>query len=205
MHRAERRSRSDAFVVRVRRDNQDTRGHDWLEESFEVWAVGVSARHSWKSHPADEVYVRMPDEQRRPTGTIEARPNPVTPGPGGTCGATMLTWTSAGVEDVEVRVGAPSGPLFASGGASGTARTGEWVSDRTTFFLQDVSDGRELSLANTLSSVCVRLSGIGRARPDEHWRREFGGSTVVSVRADHDDASRPAVRDYRRGVVPQHV
>ena len=31
----EQRSRSDAFVVRVRRDNQDTRGHDWLEWSFE--------------------------------------------------------------------------------------------------------------------------------------------------------------------------
>jgi hypothetical protein len=40
----------------------------------------------------------------------------------------------AGSANVEIHVGSPNGPLFASGGNSGSAQTGPWVTDVTTFY-----------------------------------------------------------------------
>jgi hypothetical protein len=86
---------------------------------------------------------------------LNATPNPAPPvGSLGLVPVT-LTWGAPGVSQVEIHVGSPDGPLFVSGGAPGTATTGAWVSDGTTFFLQDASGGKATSAANTLAQVMV--------------------------------------------------
>jgi FkbM family methyltransferase len=100
---------------------------------------------------------------RRPTGAIHATPNPIVLERGRAYASCTLTWTATDVDEVEIHVAAPEGPLLARGGASGTAMTGDWVTDWTTFFLQDVSNGRTLTLSNTLSTVCVTVARTMRA------------------------------------------
>jgi glycosyltransferase involved in cell wall biosynthesis len=96
-----------------------------------------------------------------PTGSIAAQPNPI-------ClddpfaarfrsGRTLLTWNAGWAEIVEVRVGAPDGPLVSRTGAEGSFLTGRWVRDRMTFFLQDVSGGKSLTARHTLGRVRVRV------------------------------------------------
>ncbi len=66
-----------------------------------------------------------------------------------------LTWGAPGSSQVEIHVGAPDGVLMTSGGSSGSAITGVWVANGTSFYLQDVSAGNPLTAANTLAQVTV--------------------------------------------------
>jgi peptidoglycan/xylan/chitin deacetylase (PgdA/CDA1 family) len=97
----------------------------------------------------------------RPTAHLAADPNPITTPDRFTLGATTLRWESAGAETVEVRVDAPDGPLLSRGSGSGSVKTGEWVSDGMTFFLQDVSGGAPLTTENTIATTRVRLKSSG--------------------------------------------
>lgn len=72
-------------------------------------------------------------------------------------GSTKLTWFAPIAQRVEVRVGSPDGTLLGGGGPSGEASTGDWVRDGMTFYLQDVSDGRPLTAANTLATARVSV------------------------------------------------
>jgi len=74
-------------------------------------------------------------------------------------GATTLRWYALGASHLEIRVGMPAGDLFlkAAGAASGAGKTGEWVRHGMLFYLQNVSGGRKLSLANTLDVVRVAV------------------------------------------------
>jgi hypothetical protein len=95
-------------------------------------------------------------------GSITADPNPVQVCDGSGLGTTALAWTSTGAKQLQVRVGSPDGPLFsASGPSSGPAKTGKWVVNGTTFFLQNTSDSLPLTSANTLSTVTVRVTKGG--------------------------------------------
>lgn len=100
----------------------------------------------------------MTDTSSRRTGSIAADPNPITASNDSILGATTIRWESTGTEAVEVRVGAPDGPLFSRTGSGGDATTGEWVRDGTTFYLQDVSGGVPLTSAHTLARVEVRVT-----------------------------------------------
>jgi glycosyltransferase involved in cell wall biosynthesis len=95
-------------------------------------------------------------------GIITADPNPIREcsTPGGLC-VTTLIWASLRTREVEVRVGAPDGPLFHAKGTSGRAITGEWVHDGMVFYLQDVTEGLPLTSANTLDMVRVKVSANG--------------------------------------------
>lgn len=95
------------------------------------------------------------------SGTISANPNPIQVCDGSGLGATGLSWMSTGTAAVEVRVGSPNGGLLAHTGPSGSATTGKWVGQGTTFFLQDVSGGLPLTSANTLATVSVGLTATG--------------------------------------------
>jgi hypothetical protein len=94
-----------------------------------------------------------------------ATPNPVPVPPGGVLGTTTIQWNvPAGGEwftptqlSIEVHVNSPTGPLFASGGNSGSATTGEWVTDGMTFYLQDVTGGKALTASGTIATVVVHL------------------------------------------------
>ena len=95
---------------------------------------------------------------RPPTGSISAQPNPFTPNPQG-LGQTTLTWTSSDTRTVEVHVNTPNGNLLTSSGAGTfSATTGQWVQNGMTFYLQNVSDGRPLTAANTLATVTLTAS-----------------------------------------------
>jgi hypothetical protein len=96
---------------------------------------------------------------------ISASPNPIPVPPGSTLGATTIQWnvpnsgewfpTSA--SSVEVHIGSPTGPIFAAGGNTGSATTGEWVTDGMVFYLQDVTSGKPLTAANTIATVVAHL------------------------------------------------
>jgi hypothetical protein len=90
--------------------------------------------------------------------SFRATPNPVlVPVTGTSLGVTTLQWSAPTATSVEVHVSAPNGTLFAAGGSSGTAPTGQWVSDGTTFYLQDTSGGKPLTAGNTLAVVLVNV------------------------------------------------
>ena len=64
-------------------------------------------------------------------------------------GRARLSWNQPGAGLVQVRVVSPSGPVMTGlGPPTGTAETGEWVSDGLTFFLVD-EGGRELPAGST--------------------------------------------------------
>lgn len=96
-------------------------------------------------------------------GSITADPNPVQVCDGSGLGTTVLSWTSTGgVRSLEVHVGSPNGPLFAaSGSSSGPAKTGKWVVNGTTFYLQNTTGGLPLVSANTLSTVAMKVTNAG--------------------------------------------
>lgn len=95
-----------------------------------------------------------------------ADPNPILVCDGSVVGLTTLSWEIDPGISVEVRIGAPDGALFARRGESGHKTTGHWVRDGTRFYLQDVSGGAPLTLANTLATVYVVLGGDGCDSPD---------------------------------------
>jgi peptidoglycan/xylan/chitin deacetylase (PgdA/CDA1 family) len=91
------------------------------------------------------------------SGAITACPNPLTVPDSLAVGATTLRWESTGTQIVEIRVGAPDGPLLSRATEDGSVTTGEWVSDGMTFFLQDVSGEAPLTTEHTLATTQVRV------------------------------------------------
>jgi hypothetical protein len=119
-----------------------------------------------------------------PTGSVSANPNPFTPNPQGV-GQTTLTWTSAGVNAIEIRANAPNGNRLArTGPGTFSTATGQWVRNGMTFYLQNVSNGLPLTSANTLATVTVRSttpSGSITASPNPYTPGPQGlGHTTVS-------------------------
>ncbi len=95
-----------------------------------------------------------------PTGTISANPDPIVVCDGSGLGVTTLTWTSTGTSEVQVRIGAPDGPLMAHTGPNGSQTTGKWVGNGTPFYLQNVTGGLPLTSANTLAVVAVAVRTV---------------------------------------------
>lgn len=90
-------------------------------------------------------------------GVISASPNPVTHSANGDA-MTTISWSApSGVSLVAIALGSPSGPVFAEGGPTGSAATGPWVTNGLTFYLQDISNGKPLTAANTLGTVVVMV------------------------------------------------
>ncbi len=73
-----------------------------------------------------------------PTGSIRADPNPIPISDFGRDGVTRLSWTTDGVERVEVHMDAPDGPLIMSGGSPAEVRTTTFRRNETAFCLQRV-------------------------------------------------------------------
>jgi glucose/arabinose dehydrogenase len=86
-------------------------------------------------------------------GTISLNPNPIHDSSG--VGVTTVSWNSYGTSAVQVRVGSPAGAAFTGiwGAGPGSETTGRWVVNGLKFYLQDVSDGKPLTSANTLAVV----------------------------------------------------
>ena len=70
---------------------------------------------------------------------------------------TTISWNAPSATYIQVRVGAPDGPLFTDNFNTGSAPTGLWVTDGMIFYLQDVSTNQPLTAANTLATLTVHL------------------------------------------------
>jgi hypothetical protein len=87
-------------------------------------------------------------------GTISISPNPIHVTDGSGVGVATVSWNSSGTSNVEIHVNAPNGTGFSgSGPGSSSAITGKWVDNGMKFYLQDVSDGKPLTSANTLATA----------------------------------------------------
>jgi hypothetical protein len=73
------------------------------------------------------------------TPTINAYPNPIPVAPGATVGQTTINWNAPGSSSVEVHIVSAIGPLFAEGGSTGSAQTGDWVTNGMVFVLVDAT------------------------------------------------------------------
>jgi hypothetical protein len=95
--------------------------------------------------------------------TFRADPNPIQVCDGSGLGITSLIYDSEGPTAVQVQVGSPNGVggLLAHSGPKGSAKTGKWVSNGLTFYLQDASQGRTSTPENTLATVTVRVTNVG--------------------------------------------
>jgi hypothetical protein len=87
--------------------------------------------------------------------TLTANPNPVPVAAGHNNGATTISWSAPGATTIQIHIGSPTGPIFTDMGPSGSLMTGAWVSNGLQFFLQDVSNGKSLTQANTLATLTV--------------------------------------------------
>jgi hypothetical protein len=65
----------------------------------------------------------------------------------------LIAWSSRGVEAVELRLDAPDGCPVTRGGPEGEAWGSYWIESGRVIFLQDVSQGRPLTAANTLATA----------------------------------------------------
>jgi YD repeat-containing protein len=115
-------------------------------------------------------------------GSITANPNPIQVCDGSGFGAAALSWQSTGTVNVQVRIGAPDGALFAYTGSNGSGTTGKWLGNGSQIFLQDVSGGLPLTAANTLAQITVGVSaaGCGIARLDPANRTGGEGEDPLS-------------------------
>jgi hypothetical protein len=87
--------------------------------------------------------------------SITASPNPIILASGD--GTTTISWNAPGSSIVQIRVGSPTGPVFAYGGPTGSAPTGAWVTDGTTFYLQNGGQGGDVTMGTALASVVVHI------------------------------------------------
>ena len=95
------------------------------------------------------------------TGKLTASPNPIKVCDKTGSGITTLTWTATGTNAIEVRVAKPDGELFAKAVPDGSWKTGKWVGDGMTFYLQDVAGGKPLTPENTIATLVVNVTAAG--------------------------------------------
>jgi hypothetical protein len=84
-----------------------------------------------------------------------ATPNPVTPS---TTQNPVVTFNAPGVSAVEIRANAPDGVLLGTGSGTGSIVLGS-VTGGQVLYLQDVSNGKRLTSANTLATLTINVQG----------------------------------------------
>jgi len=78
----------------------------------------------------------------------------------------QLYFAAPGVARVEIHLDKPGGPLIASAsGDRGRAVTGNWIRDGMRFYLQDVSNGRPLTVAHTLATAIATVDANTPGKP----------------------------------------
>jgi hypothetical protein len=106
--------------------------------------------------PAPDPVLPPPVAVTKPGTTLRADPDPVVPDDGGSLGETSIVWSTT-APHTELHINAPNGTLFGRGGASGSARTGKWVTDGMVFYLQDADNPNPGSAEATLGSLAVAV------------------------------------------------
>ena len=89
--------------------------------------------------------------------SLTITPNPIPVMVGGFLGSAIISWTAPNAQLIEIHIGSPSGQLFTLEGNHGSISTGLWVSEGLTFYLQDVTNNKPLTAANTLATATAHL------------------------------------------------
>jgi parallel beta-helix repeat protein len=113
--------------------------------------------------------------------SLAASPNPIPVTGSAPYGMTTISWNAPDAQIIEVHIASPNGPLFVMAGNRGSAQTGLWVSDGTTFYLQDVTDGKPLTSDYTLATLIVRLQRPGQASVPRSPLLWMGGASGIPL------------------------
>lgn len=95
-------------------------------------------------------------QQSARDSVLAGLPNPVKLCEGDSHGFQTLTWNTAIAREVELRLGAPDGPLMGRFGPAGWFVTGRYVRDQTRFFLQAAGESLSTSALDTLAVFQAR-------------------------------------------------
>jgi hypothetical protein len=87
-----------------------------------------------------------------PPITLRADPDPIVTAEGPA--ETTIIWTTT-AKNVQIRINSPNGPLMGNAGSTGSAKTGDWVRNGMTFYLQDGDAPDPTSPTATLGSLPV--------------------------------------------------
>lgn len=87
---------------------------------------------------------------------LTATPNPIIVS-GSNLGSSMICFNAPGVQQVTVTLNAPNGLILTSGSGTGCITTGYYLANGTVVYLQDTSNGKPLTAANTLASLVISL------------------------------------------------
>jgi hypothetical protein len=121
----------------------------WMVAAAAMW-LGACAK------PAPDPIMKAPPAVTKPGTTLTASPDPIVTDDGSPVGETAISWSTPATH-VEVHINAPDGQLFFRSGSSGTVRTGKWVNNGMTFYLQDADNPKPGSADATLGSLAVAL------------------------------------------------
>ena len=151
-----------ALIARTGAGNFSQLTNNSIRDGTKIFLQDVSNNQPLTSaYTLDSVTVRVmsgANAETAPVGTITANPNPFSVDRYG-FGQTTVTWTANVESRAEVHLNSPNGPMFAGTGPGTFSQpTGHWVSNGMTFYLQDVSNGRPLTAANTLATVRMRAA-----------------------------------------------
>jgi hypothetical protein len=87
---------------------------------------------------------------------LTATPNPI-PVTGSNLGSAMICFNAPGVQQVTLTLNAPNGLELMNGSGSGCITTGAYLANGTVVYLQDTSNGKSLTAANTLATLVINL------------------------------------------------
>lgn len=106
--------------------------------------------------PAPDPVLPPPVAVTKPGTTLRADPDPIVLDEAGSTGETTIIWSTT-APHTELHINTPNGTLFGRSGASGTARTGNWVTNGMIFYLQDADNPNPGSAEATLGSLAVAV------------------------------------------------
>jgi len=116
-----------------------------------------------------------------------ASPNPVPVCDATGLGITKLTWGN--VDAFEIHMNTADGPLFVAGGGAGSASTGKWAGDGTTFVLVDKATGKTVQTlpVNASTYGCVsNAPGTSRGTAATQHTNWLDNPGAVACGACHD-------------------
>jgi SAM-dependent methyltransferase len=145
--------------------------------------------------------------KRQSTGTLAFSTDSESSSGDGPSDGITLAWHSKGTKTVEVRIGAPDGQLFSRSGPRGRAVAGNWVNERTVFFLQDVSDGEKPSSQNTLSKLAMSSPSLSNHGTPLVGKVNFGDLRRLKPISNNwgIDRGLPIDRYYIENFLAQHA
>ena len=148
-------------------DVSEDKTFETLADYWGLWDAVMALRYKLALSEPDETKLTM--KARRREGelkTVSFAAVPASTGASGGSSRLRLRWTVPGASDLELHVGAPSGPFIGEVGPIGAADVGAWAAPGTRVLLQDVTLDRPLTYSNTLAVLQLPIaSDVGARSP----------------------------------------